>query len=185
MGDRLSLHRPLSLCHSTCHGEAHPESVPGQDRSPHAEALCFITVFHLPLDSLCLEFRMGTLCCRTLSALRQQAAGVHPSWPVAFRAVPLMRITRLCVSPNVSRGSCVLPHGLGQDIHHDREKPTVVLFCVLRSTVLRYSHPGLSATASPLRYDPSPAWPGVCRPLCAVGRRHSLEPCGLGPLLFL
>lgn len=104
-------------------------------------------------------------CLLRCSAEAAGSSGRTPRWPVAFRAVPLMRITRLCVSPNVSRGSCVLPHGLGQDIHHDREKPTVVLFCVLRSTVLRYSHPGLSATASPLRYDPSPAWPGVCRPL--------------------
>ena len=31
-----------------------------------------------------------------------------------------VQITRLCVSPNVSRGSCVLLQNLGRDIHHDR-----------------------------------------------------------------
>ena len=31
-----------------------------------------------------------------------------------------MWIARLCMSPNVSRGCCVLPQDLGQDIHHSR-----------------------------------------------------------------
>ena len=38
----------------------------------------------------------------------------------AFGAVPLLQITRLCVSLNVSRGCCVLHQNLGQDIHHNR-----------------------------------------------------------------
>lgn len=50
----------------------------------------------------------------------QQNPTTIPGWPVAFRAVPLLQITRLCVSLNVSRGSCVLLQNLGQDIHHDR-----------------------------------------------------------------
>ena len=56
----------------------------------------------------------------TRNADAQAAQGGIPGWPVAFRAVPHLRIARLCVSPNLSRGSCVLHQHLSQDIHHSR-----------------------------------------------------------------
>lgn len=58
-----------------------------------------------------------SLCC---NADAQAAQGGSPSLASCVQNCSSQRIARLCTSPNVSRGCCVLPQDLGQDIHHDR-----------------------------------------------------------------
>jgi hypothetical protein len=61
-----------------------------------------------------------TACSLRGNTDTQAAQVVVPSPASCVQSCSSVQITRLCVSPNISRGCCVLPQDLGQDIHHNR-----------------------------------------------------------------